>query len=41
MMSRVEGVTPEEVTIGMDVQAKIIREDDEPFVVFVPTGNQP
>ncbi len=36
MMSRVEGVTPEEVTIGMSVRAKIIAGDTEPFVVFVP-----
>jgi uncharacterized OB-fold protein len=36
MMSRVEGVPPEQVRIGMRVSAKIIRENDVPLLVFEP-----
>lgn len=36
MMSRVEGVAPESVRIGMRVSAKIIRENETPLVVFEP-----
>lgn len=36
MMSRVEGLAPQDVKIGMPVRAKIISEDDKPFVVFEP-----
>jgi uncharacterized OB-fold protein len=36
MMSRVEGVAPEEVKIGMDVRARIVQREDEAFVVFDP-----
>lgn len=36
MMSRVEGIAPEEVRAGMAVRAKIITEDDQPLVVFMP-----
>jgi uncharacterized protein len=36
LMSRVEGVAPEAVRIGMRVRAKIIRESDRPLVVFEP-----
>jgi uncharacterized OB-fold protein len=36
MMSRVEGVAPEGVRIGMRVSAKIIRENDAPMIVFEP-----
>ena len=36
MMSRVDGVAPEEVRIGMAVTARIVREGDQPLVVFVP-----
>jgi hypothetical protein len=35
MMSRVEGLAPEEVKIGMAVHAKIVG-GEEPFVVFTP-----
>jgi uncharacterized protein len=35
MMSRVEGVAPEEVKIGMKVRARIVAAE-EPFVVFEP-----
>src|SRR4051812_9957113 len=36
MMSRVEGIAPEQVRIGMRVSAKIIRENELPLVVFEP-----
>jgi len=36
VMSRVEGLAPEEVRIGMVVKAKIIRESDRPLLVFEP-----
>lgn len=36
MMSRVEGIAPEAVRIGMKVKARIVREGDEPVVVFDP-----
>jgi uncharacterized OB-fold protein len=36
MMSRVDNVPSDAVTIGMRVQAKIIREDDAPLLVFEP-----
>jgi hypothetical protein len=38
MMSRVEGIAPEAVRIGMAVKARIVIQDDEPVVVFVPAG---
>jgi len=34
MMSRVEGMAPEQVKIGMRVRARIAREGDLSFVVF-------
>ena len=36
MMSRVEGVAPNEVRIGMRVKARIVRNADTPIVVFDP-----
>jgi uncharacterized protein len=36
MMSRVEGLAPQEVKIGMSVRAKIVSEEDRPVVVFEP-----
>lgn len=36
MMSRVEGIAPEAVTIGMKVKARIVCERDAAIVVFVP-----
>jgi len=36
MMSRVEGIEPEQVQAGMAVVAKIIMEDDQALVVFTP-----
>ena len=38
MMSRVEGVAPEAVKIGMPVQARIAAEGDKPVVLFDPVG---
>lgn len=35
MMSRIDGIAPEEVKIGLRVRAKISG-DDEPFIVFTP-----
>ena len=35
MMSRVEGLAPQDVKIGMSVRAKIVSEDGTPCVVFV------
>ena len=36
MMSRVSGLAPHDVKIGMPVRAKIISEDDRNIVVFEP-----
>jgi uncharacterized protein len=36
MMTRVEGVAPEQVKIGMSVKAKIVRENDQALLVFEP-----
>lgn len=36
MMSRVEGLEPDAVRIGMPVTAQIVEQDGEPLVVFVP-----
>ncbi len=36
MMSRVDGVPPKEVRIGMPVRARIEMPDGEPLIVFVP-----
>lgn len=36
MMSRVEGVAPEAVTIGMRVRAAITEESGRPLVIFHP-----
>ncbi len=36
LMSRVEGVAPEAIAIGMAVKARIIREGDAPLLVFDP-----
>lgn len=36
LFSRVEGVAPEEVRIGMAVRARIAEQDGERFVVFDP-----
>jgi uncharacterized OB-fold protein len=36
LMSRVEGVEPKAVRIGMPVKARIVRENDAPLLVFEP-----
>jgi len=38
LMSRVEGIAPADVRIGMTVRAKIVTQDDGPLVVFTPEG---
>jgi uncharacterized protein len=38
MMSRVEGIDPGEVRIGMAVEAAIVTVENEPLVVFHATG---
>ncbi len=40
MMSRVEGIASEEVTIDLPVTAKIIDHEDRKLVVFVPAGEK-
>jgi uncharacterized OB-fold protein len=34
MMSRVDGVPLEDIAIGMPVQARVVQEDEQSFVVF-------
>jgi uncharacterized OB-fold protein len=36
MMSRIDGVTPEGLRIGMPVRARVLRGEGQPLVVFVP-----
>jgi len=36
MMSRIDGIPASEVRIGMAVRARIITENEQTFVVFVP-----
>ena len=36
MMSRVEGIEPDAVAIGLKVSARILQQEGEPVVVFVP-----
>ena len=36
MMSRVEGVAPEEVRIGMSIQAKVVGSEADAVVIFEP-----
>jgi uncharacterized OB-fold protein len=38
LMSRVEGVAPEDVRIGMAVKAKIVQNGEEPALIFVPAS---
>ncbi len=40
MMSRVEGVAPDAVHIGMAVRARISTQDDKPLVVFDPMDDK-
>jgi len=36
LMSRVDGIAADAVTIGMPVKARIIEEEGQPLLVFVP-----
>lgn len=36
LMSRVDGLAPDAVRIGMKVRAQVVREGDTPLLVFVP-----
>lgn len=36
LMSRVDGLPADQVTIGLKVRARIIEEGDKPLLVFVP-----
>jgi uncharacterized protein len=38
LMSRVDGIAPGAVTIGMPVQAKIITENEAPTLIFEPAA---
>lgn len=38
MMSRVEGIDPDAVQIGLRVRARIATEGDRPLVLFEPAG---
>lgn len=40
MMSRVEGLPPAEVRIGMRVRARVGRENGQPLVLFDPTREE-
>jgi uncharacterized OB-fold protein len=40
MMSRVQGIAPTEVTIGMDVEALIGAGESGPLILFKPTGSR-
>jgi uncharacterized protein len=40
MMSRVQGIAPGEVKIGMAVQARIVIDEERPLVVFEPVRGQ-
>ncbi len=39
MMSRVDGIAPDKVRIGMQVTARVVAQDDGNLVVFVPAGS--
>lgn len=36
LMSRIDGIDPSALAIGMKVRSKIIKENSEPLLVFVP-----
>jgi uncharacterized protein len=38
LMSRVDGIAPDAVKIGMTVQAKIITENEAPILIFEPVA---
>ncbi len=39
MMSRVEGVSPAQVRIGLRVRARVVQGEEQAFVVFEPDEN--
>lgn len=41
LMSRIDGIAPDQVTIGMPVQAQIVSDSGAAVLVFVPAGEQP
>ncbi|MGH8817108.1 MAG: OB-fold domain-containing protein, partial [Achromobacter pestifer] len=41
LMSRVEGVAPADVQIGMPVRAQVAQQDGHGLVVFVPNKEAP
>jgi len=36
LMSRIEGIAPDAVRIGLEVEARIVTSEDQPLLVFVP-----
>ncbi|MDQ8727422.1 OB-fold domain-containing protein [Bradyrhizobium sp. LHD-71] len=40
LMSRVDGIAAQDVTIGMRVQARIVQESGQPLLVFVPAETE-
>ena len=40
MLSRVEGIAPADVKVGMAVSARIAQVDGKPLLVFDPAGSQ-
>lgn len=40
LMSRVEGIAPADIRIGLPVRARIIQADDGPLLVFAPAQAQ-
>jgi uncharacterized OB-fold protein len=39
MMSRVEGMSPDQVRIGLRVRARVVQGEEQAFVVFEPDEN--
>ena len=39
MMTRIDGIEPEDVRIGMKVAARVIEEEEKKIVVFCPEGD--
>ena len=40
LMSRVDGIAPDRVAIGMPVQAKVVTEDGAAVLIFLTVGEQ-
>ena len=41
LMTRVDGIAPDAVSIGLNVRARIVQEDGAPVLVFVPASTPP